>query len=561
MRFTNIMSNSTKRAPKSLPRGQSLLELPQFNKGTAFSWEERIAHGLLGLLPPHEETLSEQVARAYRAYEAKSTDLERHIYLRQLQDFNEILFYRLIMDYPEKMIPIIYTPTVGEACKKFSEIYRKPRGLFMSYPEREHVDAILENAARDTVEAIVITDAEAILGIGDQGVGGMGIPIGKLALYTALGGVDPNVCLPILLDVGTNNQTLLDDPLYIGWPEPRISGAEYDAFVDQVVQALRTKWPDALIQFEDFGSSNAARLLDKYRGEMCCFNDDIQGTAAVTMGTVLAACHAANTRFDHCRVVIVGAGSAGCGIAEQLVQGLVAAGLNDSEARDRFYLLDRDGLVREGLDRITSHQAAFTRKAGDLDDWEGEFGLLDVVRNVRPNVLIGVSGQPGMFNEDVVRAMADINERPIIFPLSNPTERAEARPDDVIRWSDGRALVATGSPFPPVIHDGTAYQIAQCNNAYAFPGIGMGVLAVNAKIITDEMLMTVAETIGKPVQNSDVPGAALLPPLTDIRPLSREIAIAVAHRAVEQGLCEGVNADDVERRIDERIWVPEYQRS
>lgn len=560
MRFTNIMSNSKITPPKSLPRGQSLLELPQFNKGTAFTWEERVTHGLLGLLPPHEETLSEQVARAYRAYEAKSTDLERHIYLRQLQDFNEILFYRLIMDYPEKMIPIIYTPTVGEACKKFSEIYRKPRGLFMSYPEREHVDAILENAARDTVEAIVITDAEAILGIGDQGVGGMGIPIGKLALYTALGGVDPNVCLPILLDVGTNNQTLLDDPLYIGWPEPRISGAEYDAFVDQVVQALRTKWPDALIQFEDFGSSNAARLLDKYRDEMCCFNDDIQGTAAVTMGTVLAACHAANTRFDQCRVVIVGAGSAGCGIAEQLVQGLVAAGLNDSEARDRFYLLDRDGLVREGLDRITSHQAAFMRKAGDLDGWEGEFGLLDVVRNVRPNVLIGVSGQPGMFNEDVVRAMADINERPIIFPLSNPTERAEARPDDVIRWSDGRALVATGSPFPPVIHDGTAYQIAQCNNAYAFPGIGLGVLAVNAKIITDEMLMTVAETIGTSVQNGDAPGAALLPPLTDIRPLSREIAIAVARCAVEQGLCERVEGEEVEARIDERIWVPRYRK-
>ena len=344
----------------------------------------------------------------------------------------------------------------------------------MSYPERDYVDTILENAARDNVEAIVITDAEAILGIGDQGVGGMGIPIGKLALYTALGGVDPNVCLPILLDVGTNNQALLDDPLYIGWPEPRISGAEYDGFVDQVIQALRKKWPDALIQFEDFGSANAARLLDKYRGDMCCFNDDIQGTAAVTMGTVLAACRAAKQPFDGCRVVIVGAGSAGCGIAEQLVKGLVSAGLSETDARDRFYLVDRDGLVRDGLEQISSHQADFARTTGDLGNWEGEFGLLDVVRNVRPNVLIGVSGQPGMFSEDVVRTMAEFNERPIIFPLSNPTERAEARPDDVVRWSDGRALVATGSPFPPVIHEGTAYLIAQCNNAYAFPGIGPG---------------------------------------------------------------------------------------
>jgi malate dehydrogenase (oxaloacetate-decarboxylating) len=553
------MSKSKASSSRSLPRGQALLELPQYNKGTAFSWDERLKHGLLGLLPPHEETLEQQVARAYRAYEAKSTDLERHIYLRQLQDFNEILFYRLIMNYPADMIPIIYTPTVGDACKKFSEIYRKPRGLFVSYPERDYVDMVLENAAPDMVEAVVITDSEAILGIGDQGAGGMGIPIGKLALYTALGGVDPNVCLPILLDVGTNNQALLDDPLYIGWPEPRISGTEYDEFVDQVLQAIRAKWPGALIQFEDFGTRNASRLLERYRDKFCSFNDDIQGTAAVTMGTVLAACRAAGTEYRDAKVVIVGAGSAGCGIAEQLMQGLVAAGLEEAEARSRFYLIDRDGLVREGLERITPQQSAFLRKIGELDGWQGEYGLLDVVRNVQPNVLIGVSGQPGMFSAEVVETMAEANERPIIFPLSNPTERAEARPDDVIRWSGGRALVATGSPFPPVIHDGTTYHVAQCNNAYAFPGIGLGVLAVNANRITDAMLMKVAETIGDSVDAGGSDGAALLPPLTDIRPLSRKIAVAVARCAVEEGLCEDVRLEDVEARVDESIWVPQYR--
>ncbi len=553
------MSNSNASSRTSLPRGQALLELPQHNKGTAFSWEERLKHGLLGLLPPHEETLEEQVARAYRAYGVKSADLERHIYLRQLQDFNEILFYRLIMDYPAEMIPIIYTPTVGEACKKFSEIYRKPRGLFVSYPERDYVDMVLENAATDKVKAVVITDSEAILGIGDQGAGGMGIPIGKLALYTALGGVDPNVCLPILLDVGTNNQALLDDPLYIGWPEPRISGAEYDEFVDQVLQAIRKKWPDALIQFEDFGTRNASRLLERYRDKFCSFNDDIQGTAAVTMGTVLAACRAAGTEYRDSKVIIVGAGSAGCGIAEQLMQGLVAAGLEESEARSRFYLIDREGLVREGLESVSPQQSAFLRKISELDGWQGEFGLLDVVRNVKPSVLIGVSGQPGMFSAEVVEAMAEANERPIIFPLSNPTERAEARPDDVIRWSDGRALVATGSPFSPVIHNGTTFHIAQCNNAYAFPGIGLGVLAVNASRITDGMLMKVAETIGASVDGASNDGASLLPPLTEIRPLSRKIALAVAQCAVEEGLCGEVGPEDVETLVDKSVWVPQYR--
>jgi malate dehydrogenase (oxaloacetate-decarboxylating) len=546
-------------ATGQLPQGQSLLELPQFNKGTAFTWDERLRFGLLGLLPPHEETLDQQVARAHRAYQAKQADIERHIYLRQLQDFNETLFYRLIMDYPAEMIPIIYTPTVGEACKRFSEIYRKPRGLFISYPERQYIKEILENASHEHVHAVVITDSEAILGIGDQGAGGMGIPIGKLALYTALGGVDPNVCLPILLDVGTNNQSLLDDPLYIGWPNARIRGDEYDAFVGEVMSAIMDRWPDALIQFEDFGTANAGRLLDRYRDEICCFNDDIQGTAAVTMGTVLAACRLSSRQFRDSTIAIVGAGSAGCGIAEQLMSGLVADGLDADEARDRFYLVDRDGLVREGLESISPRQAGFARSTGELSDWDDDFSLGSVVTNARPNVLIGVSGQPGMFSEDVVRNMTKNSDRPIIFPLSNPTERAEARPADVIRWSDGRALVACGSPFQPVIHDGVTHTIAQCNNAYAFPGIGLGILAVGASRVTDEMFMRVAKTIGDTVPEDAPAGASLLPPLTAIRPLSHEIAIAVGVCAVEQGICDVTSVDEVESLVDQSIWVPQYR--
>ena len=466
---------------RAKPRGQQLLELPQFNKGTAFSMEERLQHGLLGLLPTRIESLEQQVARAYGAYEAKESDLERHIYLRQLQDFNETLFYRLIMDYPADMIPIIYTPTVGDACEKFSEIYRKPRGLFISYPERDHLDEVLANAALDDVQVIVVTDSEAILGIGDQGAGGMGIPIGKLALYTALGGVDPKVCLPILVDVGTNNQSLLDDPLYVGWSHARISGADYDGFMADVVHAIARAFPKALLQFEDFAARNANALLETYRQELCCFNDDIQGTAAVTLGTVLAAVGATERPFGEQRIVIVGAGAAGCGIAEQLMRGLMHEGLRRAKKRcNRFHLVDRDGLVREGLTSLTDHQEPPSRasRSRARRSWDGDFGLASVVANAKPSILIGVSGQPGMFSEGRgSRRMAEINERPIIFPLSNPTSRAEARPADVIRWSDGRALVATGSPFPPVIHGGHTYSITQCNNAYAFRASAWGSLA------------------------------------------------------------------------------------
>ena len=546
-----------------LPRGQQLLELPQYNKGTAFTRDERKKHGLLGLLPPHEETLEQQVERAYRAYRVKRTDIERHIYLRQLQDANETLFYRLIMDYPAEMTPIIYTPTVGEACQRFSEIYRKPRGLFLAYPERDHIEDILDNAIPDTVEVIVMTDSEAVLGIGDQGAGGMGIPIGKLALYTASGGIDPNLCLPILLDVGTNNQELLDDPFYIGWAHNRIAGDDYYEFVDRVIQAIRNKFPGVLVQFEDFGRTHANALLEKYREEICCFNDDIQGTAAVAMGTVLAGVHAAGGRFADQIFVLAGAGSAGCGIAGQLVRGLMLDGLSEEEALSRFYLVDRHGLIREGLGDLTPQQKRFVRAAGDFAQWDVEAGsrypLLDVVRNARPTVLIGVSGRSGLFGEEVVRCMAAINERPIILPLSNPTTRVEAEPDDIVRWSGGRALIATGSPFDPVYDGGVMHTISQCNNSYAFPGVGLGVLAVRARRVSDEMLMAAARVIGAAVPSSGSPGAPLLPPLTEIRRLSRDIAVAVARTAAEQGLCEVRDLDIVDRAVDRYMWEPHYR--
>ncbi len=433
----------------------------------------------------------------------------------------------------------------------------------MPIREKDHIEDILENAIPDTVEVIVITDSEAILGIGDQGAGGMGIPIGKLALYTASGGIDPNVCLPILLDVGTNNQELLDDPFYIGWAHNRITGEDYYEFVDKVIQAIKSKFPGVLVQFEDFGRTHANALLEKYREEICCFNDDIQGTAAVAMGTVLAGVHAAGGRFADQVFVLAGAGSAGCGIAEQLVRGLMLDGLSEEEALSRFFLVDRYGLIRKGLGDLTPQQKRFVRTAGDVAAWdvepESEYPLLDVVRNAKPTVLIGVSGQFGLFNEEVVRSMAANNERPIILPLSNPTTRVEAEPDDIVRWSDGRALIATGSPFDPVYDDGVMHIISQCNNSYAFPGVGLGVLAVRAHRVSDEMLMAAARVIGAAVPSSGSPGAPLLPPLTEIRQLSRDIAVAVGRTAAEQGHCEVRDPNMVDRIVDKYMWEPHYR--
>ncbi len=544
--------------------GHWLLDQPLFNKGTAFTEQERRDLDLLGLLPPHVDTIEEQLARAYDAYRRKDSNLERHIFLRALQDENETLFYRLLLEHIEEMMPIIYTPTVGEACAHFSRIYRHPRGLFIAYPERDAMDRILANAIARRVEVIVVTDGERILGLGDQGAGGMGIPIGKLSLYTLCGGIHPATTLPVLLDVGTNNQEALRSPLYLGWRHERVRGQDYDDFIERFVQGVIQQFPNVLLQWEDFAQANAARLLDRYRDRLCTFNDDIQGTAAVTTGTVLAAVRVTGSKLRDQRVVVVGAGSAGCGISEQLCAAMVRDGLSERDARSRFWLIDRQGLLREGLTGLLPFQAPFVQPRAALAGWKlarpDEVGLADVVANVRPTILIGTSGMPGVFTEPIVREMARHVGRPIILPLSNPTERAEARPADLLAWTDGRVLIATGSPFEPVAFRGRTIPIAQCNNSYIFPGVGLGILAVGATRVTDGMFMAASLALADCAPALRDREAPLLPPLTEIRTVSRRIALAVAAEAQRAGLAAPTAREELERLVDAKMWTPRYPR-
>lgn len=531
--------NNDKR-PLYIPyAGPALLATPLLNKGSAFSAEERSSFNLEGLLPESTETIQEQVERAYQQYKSFESDMDKHIYLRNIQDTNETLYYRLVQNHISEMMPIIYTPTVGAACENFSNIYRRGRGLFISYPNRDRIDDLLNNAANHNVKVIVVTDGERILGLGDQGIGGMGIPIGKLSLYTACGGISPAYTLPIVLDVGTNNPQRLADPMYMGWRHPRITGAEYDAFVEEFIQAVQRRWPDALIQFEDFAQKNAMPLLERYKDRVCCFNDDIQGTAAVTVGSLLAACKAAGTQLSKQRITFLGAGSAGCGIAEAIIAQMVSEGISDEQARSQVYMVDRWGLLQEGMPNLLDFQQRLVQKHTNTKEWENEgngFSLLDVMRNAKPTVLIGVSGAPGLFSQEVIEEMHKHCKRPIVFPLSNPTSRVEATPNDIIRWTNGEALVATGSPFEPVVHEGRTYPIAQCNNSYIFPGIGLGVLAVNAKRVTDEMLMESSRALATCSPLAINGRGALLPPLEEIHLVSKKIAFAVGKKAIEQGV-------------------------
>jgi malate dehydrogenase (oxaloacetate-decarboxylating) len=545
--------------------GNDLLECPLQNRGTAFTEAQRKRLGLLGLLPPNVETLKEQVQRSYEAYRTKTTGMGRHIFLRNLQDTNETLFYRLLTDHLTEMTPIIYTPVVGAACQRFSEIYRRARGLFIAYPERDCIDEMLDNAIVQNVRVIVVTDGERILGLGDQGAGGMGIPIGKLSLYTACGGIDPSMTLPVILDVGTNNEERLADPLYIGWRHKRISGQDYFDFLDMFVQAVKRKWPDVLLQFEDFAQTHAAPLLERYRDQLCTFNDDIQGTAAVTVGTLLSAVKVAGERLCDQNVAFLGAGSAGCGIAEQMIAAMVREGVTGPEARSRFYMVDRQGLLHDGMADLLPFQQKLLqpheRVKGWASDAGGAIGLLDVVQQAKPAILVGVSAQPGLFTEEIVRTMASYAERPMIFPMSNPTSRAEAVPEDLIRWTDGKALVATGSPFEPVNYNGRSYPIAQSNNSYIFPGMGLGILAVNARRVSDEMFMAASVVLSECSPALADPQAALLPSLEGIRNVSRKIALAVARQAQAEGLAGQTTAEELEQRIDATVWEPEYSSS
>ena len=541
--------------------GSLLLENPLLNKGSAFSREERLALNLTGLLPNQVETISEQTDRAYSQFSDFKRDISKHIYLRNIQDTNETLFYNLVNSHLEEMLPIIYTPTVGEACEHFSDIYRRARGLFISYPDREHIDEMLQNFSKNDIRVIVVTDGERILGLGDQGIGGMGIPIGKLSLYTSCGGINPANTLPIMLDVGTNNAQRLADPLYMGWRHPRITDGEYNDFIHLFMQAIKARWPEVLLQFEDFAQTNAMPLLERYRDELCCFNDDIQGTAAVTLGCLIAASHATGTPLREQRVTFLGAGSAGCGIAEKIIAQMIAEGASEEQARGQVFMVDRFGLLTDDMPNLLDFQRKLVTPRENINHWavdKQNISLLDVVRNSKPTILIGVSGQPGLFTEEIVREMHHHCHHPIIMPLSNPTSRAEARPQDVIAWTEGAALMATGSPFAPVHYQDRTYEIPQCNNAYIFPGLGLGILAAKARRVTDGMLLAASQALAGLSPLATTGKGSLLPPLADIQQVSKVIAAEVARVAQLEGVAPKVSAETLNTRLAAEFWQANY---
>ena len=559
--FDSIL-RAGKRVVRTRLSGFDLLMNPRLNKGTAFTEEERDAFGLHGLLPPHVGTLERQRERRKRVLDSRPNGFGKYSNMRDLQDNDETLFYSLIAHNIEELLPIVYTPTVGEGCQRFSEIWRKPRGLYLSYPERARFDRILANPRYDAVRCIVVSDGERILGLGDQGTGGMGIPIGKLALYTALGGIPPEHCLPVLLDVGTDNEALLRDPIYIGWEHKRIRGQEYDDFVEAFVAAVERRWPHILLQWEDFAGTNATRLLERYRNRLCTFNDDIQGTAAVTTATLLAAVNATAIPLRDQTIAMFGSGSAGTGIADLLVSAMIEQGLTADQARRRIYAFNRYGLLVEGVEGIRPSQLPFVRRRHDLDGWQlsasgsAPISLLDVVRNAGITVLVGTSAQAGAFTEEVVREMARHTPRPVIFPLSNPTSRSEAAPADLLCWTDGRALVGTGSPFAPVDFGGSSVRIAQVNNSYIFPGLALGILVARAARVTDGMIMAAARALASLSPARADSGAPLLPPIADSRKVSRVVAQAVGRQAIADGVAAPV--PDLDDRIDAYVWEPEY---
>ncbi len=556
---------NTKTEKIMLPlRGQQLLENPLLNKGTAFTDAERDAFGLHGLLPDHVETLDEQVTRAIERVRAGANNLDRHIYLRNLQDTNETLYYALIGKHLEEILPLIYTPTVGAACQQFSHLFNRARGLFLSLSQKDKLDQILANPRFDNVECIVVTDGERILGLGDQGAGGMGIPIGKLSIYAGCGGINPANSLPITLDVGTNNQERLADPMYIGARHERVRGQKYDDFIEAFVQAVMKRWPDIMLQWEDFGKTNANRLLDKYRDRLCTFNDDIQGTAVVAIATLIAAIKLTGVPLTEQRVVLQGGGQAGCGIAALMAEAMIMEGLTREEAYKRFYVIDINGLLKEDTPDLEDFQSVFRRQNTELTGWKldnpgGNITLADTVRNVAPTVLVGVSAQGGAFTEQIIRDMASKVDRPIVFPLSNPTDKVEARPEDIIRWTDGRALVGTGSPFAPIEHEGKTHFVTQVNNSYVFPGMGLGAIAVKAKRVTDGMFIATAQALADMSPALTGKGTGLLPAISDMRDVSTKLAIAFAKQARDEGHTEKLTDAQIEQLVNDKMWEPTYK--
>jgi len=544
-------------------RGHALLDNPFRTHGTAFTEDERSRYGLLGLLPPLVETLEQQAARAYEAFQSRASDLDKHIYLRALQDTNEVLYYRLLVDHIEETMPIVYTPTVGAACEQFSHIYRRPRGLFVSYPLRDRIPEVLANRYGKEIDVIVVTDGGRILGIGDQGVGGLGIPIGKLSLYTLIGGIRPERTLPVVLDVGTNNAERLRDPLYLGWRHERVSGQDYFDFVDRFVQAVKRELPGTCVQWEDFPNSIAYSLLNRYRDEVLSFNDDIQGTASVTLGAILGAIAVTGRPIRDQTVVILGAGSAGIGVADYLCRAMMQDGLSEAEARSRFYIVNRGGLLHTGRTDLSAEQRAFSQPNERLAAFErsaaGVVGLDEVIKGVPATILIGLSTLAGAFTEGIIREMARKTPRPIIFPLSNPTSKAEATPADLIRWTGARALIATGSPFAPVVDGGRTIPIAQCNNVYIFPAIGLAIAACKPTRVTDGMLLAAARALGDCSPARQDRNGSLLPPVRELRAVARHIAAAVARQAQAEGLAKPIEPEELARRIAASQWTPRYE--
>jgi malate dehydrogenase (oxaloacetate-decarboxylating) len=540
--------------------GAALLADPLLNKGTAFSPRERAELGLDGLLPPATETLEEQADRAYEAFLGYDKPLNRHIYLRQLQDTNEVLFYGLLTRHLEEMLPIVYTPTVGEACRRFSEIYRRPRGLFLTYEDRHRFREILRNRPGREVDVIVVTDGQRILGLGDQGVGGMGIPIGKLSLYTAIGGIHPARTLPILLDVGTDNEELLAGEHYLGRRRHRVTGAEYDEMIEAFVSAVEAELPGTLLQWEDFATAHARPILGRYQDRLLTFNDDIQGTAAVALGALSTATSVAGAPLTDHRIVVLGAGSAAIGVADMIRTALVEEGLSEQQAADRFWFVDIDGLLVRSRSDLTPEQRVYARDDAEVREWGADApDLARVVSEVKPTVLIGLSTAHGAFTEEIVRGMADACDRPVILPLSNPTSHSEADPADLARWTDGRALIAAGSPFPPLKLDGREVPVAQANNVYVFPAVGLAVTACRASRVTDRMMVAAARAVGECAVRAGSDGATpLLPPLAGMRDAAREIALAVAKAAVEDGVAPEATEAELRAAISAAQWTPRY---
>jgi malate dehydrogenase (oxaloacetate-decarboxylating) len=560
----DVRWNASEGAWESTLRGRAVLSEPRINKGTAFTDEERHELGLVGLLPPRILTLEQQATRAYLRYLEQPNDLAKNVFLTALHDRNEVLFFRLLGRHLPEMLPIVYTPTVGEAIQRYSHEYRRPRGIYLSIEDPDGIEDALRASGRsaDEVDLIIATDAEGILGIGDWGVGGIEIAVGKLNVYTAAAGINPARTLAVMLDVGTNRQELLDDPLYLGVAHPRVEREVYDDFIDRYVQATTRLFPHAILHWEDFGTSNARRILDRYRATTLTFNDDMQGTGAVALAAILSAASAVGRPLSEHRVVVYGSGTAGIGIADQLRDAMCVSGTPRDVATRQFWCVGRHGLLTDDRPDLRDFQEPYARPTSELESWDldaelGGAGLAEVVRRVRPTILIGTSGRPQAFTEEIVREMAQHVDRPVIMPMSNPTALAEAFPHDLVSWTDGRALVATGSPFEPVIHDGITYEIAQVNNALVFPGLGLGVIAARATRITDGMLLAAAQAVAAMADLHEA-GAALLPRVSDLRETSVLVATAVARAAADDGVATRPVSDAIEDDVRASMWRCDY---